>query len=192
MRVLLIALGVLVVFAIIIGLYVNSTYNGFVTQSEAIKGQWAQVETQYQRRFDLIPNLVEATKGIFQQEQAVFGAIADARTRYAGTVSNPSSTPDQRAGAATQVESALARLLVVVENYPTIRSQLNVTQLMDELAGTENRVAVERGRYNDLVRAYNTSVRKFPGGMIAGMFGFGQHTYFEAATGAEQAPKVQF
>ncbi len=192
MRILLIVLGVLVAFAIIIGMYVSSTYNGFVTKSEAIKGQWAQVETQYQRRFDLIPNLVEATKGIFQQEQAVFGAIADARTRYAGTVANPASTPDDRAAAATRVESALARLLVVVENYPDIRSQLNVTQLMDELAGTENRVAVERGRYNEQVRAYNTAVRRFPGAMIAGMFGFGQHTYFEAATGSEQAPNVQF
>ncbi len=192
MRILLVVLGVLVVLAILIGLYLRSTYNGFVTQSEAIEGQWAQVETQYQRRFDLIPNLVEATKGIFEQEKTIFTAIAEARTRYAGTISSPAATPDDRAAAATRVESALARLLVVVENYPDIRSQQNVTQLMDELAGTENRVAVERGRYNDLVRVYNTAVRRFPANVFAGMFGFNQHTYFQPTADADQTPKVQF
>ncbi len=192
MRTLLIAAGIVAIVVIGIGLYFRGTYNGFVTQSEAIEGQWAQVQTQYQRRFDLIPNLVEATKGIFDQERAVFTAIADARTRYAGAVSNPASTPDDRAVAATQVESALARLLVVVENYPDIRSQLNVIQLMDELAGTENRIAVERSRYNDRVRAYNTNIRRFPANVVSGMFGFDPRTYFEAAAGAEQPPKVQF
>ncbi|MBI2170897.1 MAG: LemA family protein [Chloroflexi bacterium] len=187
MRALLIALGVILLIALAIGLYLRGAYNGFVEKDEAITAQWRQVETQYQRRFDLIPNLVEATKGIFQQEQAVFGAIAEARTRYAGA-----ATPDQRAQAATQMESALARLLVVVENYPDIRSQQNVTQLMDELAGTENRIAVERGRYNELVRVLNTSIRRFPASIIAGMFGFEARAYFEAAAGAEVPPKVQF
>jgi len=186
-RTLLIVLGVIAAIVLIIGLWLRGSYNGFVEKSTAIDGQWAQVETQYQRRFDLIHNLVESVKGIFEQEREVFGRLADARTRYGGA-----TTPDQRAEAATQVESALARLLVVVENYPQLRSQVNVTQLMDELAGTENRVAVERQRYNDRVRSYNTSVRRFPGNVVAGMFGFEQRSYFEAAQGAEQAPKVKF
>lgn len=180
-------LGFILLMALAIGLYLRGAYNGFVTKNEAITAQWGQVQTQYQRRFDLIPNLVEATKGIFQQEQTVFGQLADARTHYAGA-----TTPDQQAAAATQVESALARLLVIVENYPELRSQQNVTQLMDELAGTENRIAVERSRYNDLVRVFNTAVKSFPGNIVAGMFGFSQRAYFEAASGADVAPKVQF
>ncbi|MBM3942388.1 MAG: LemA family protein [SAR202 cluster bacterium] len=180
------ALAILVV-GLALGLYLRSTYNGLVEQSLAIDTQWAQVETQYQRRFDLIPNLVEATKGIFEQERAVFGQLADARARYSGA-----ATPSQRAEAATQVESALARLLVVVENYPTLRSQANVTQLMDELAGTENRIAVERQRYNERVQAYNNTVKRFPSNLIAAWFNFEERTYFQAASGAETAPKVQF
>jgi len=186
-RPLLIALGVIAAIALIIALSLRGSYNGFVEKSTAIDGQWAQVETQYQRRFDLIPNLVESVKGIFEQEKEVFGRLADARSRYAGA-----TTPDQRAEAATQLEGALGRLLVVVENYPQLRSQVNVTQLMDELAGTENRVAVERSRYNDQVRSYNASVKRFPGNVVAGMFGFEQRAYFEAAPGAAEAPKVQF
>ncbi len=169
------------------GLYVRSTYNGLVEQSQAIDAQWAQVETQYQRRFDLIPNLVEATKGIFQQEQTVFGQLADARTKYAGATS-----PDQRADAATQVESALARLLVIVENYPDLRSQINVTQLMDELAGTENRISVERQRFNERVLTYNNTVKRFPSNVVASWFNYDQRAYFRAASGADGAPKVQF
>jgi LemA protein len=189
----LVALGcggvflVVLVAALSLGLYVRSTYNGLVERSQAIDAQWAQVETQYQRRFDLIPNLVEATKGIFQQEQEVFGRLADARARYAGA-----TQPNQRAEAATQVESALARLLVVVENYPALRSQENVTQLMDELAGTENRISVERQRYNERVQVYNNTVNRFPSNMIAGWFGYEARAYFQAAPGASVAPKVQF
>lgn len=190
-RAVLIAIGVvfaaILLFALVVGLYIRSTYNGFIEKSQAVDAQWGQVQTQYQRRFDLIPNLVEATKGIFQQEQQVFGQLAEARTRYAGAV-----TPDQRAQAATQVESALARLLVVVENYPELRSQANITQLMDELAGTENRISVERKRFNDQVLAYNNSVLRFPSNVIAGIFNFSQRNYFNAAPGAEAAPKVQF
>lgn len=178
---------VFVLFVLALGLYVRSTYNGLVESSQAIDAQWAQVETQYQRRFDLIPNLVEATKGIFEQEKTVFGQLADARSRYAGA-----PTPDQRAQAATQLEGALARLLVVVENYPTLRSQVNVTQLMDELAGTENRISVERQRFNERVQAYNNTVKRFPSNIIASWFGYEQRAYFRSATGAENAPKVQF
>lgn len=177
-----IILGLLVVA----GLYVASFYNGFVTSNEGVDAQWAQVEGQYQRRFDLIPNLVGSVQGVMKQEQAVFGAIAEARTRYAGA-----GTPNDKAEAAGQVESALARLLVVMENYPQLRSVETVQSLMAELAGTENRIAVERGRYNEMVRDYNVSVKTFPGSLAARLFGFDARTMFEAAEGAAQAPKVE-
>ncbi len=160
-------------------------YNKLVSSSQGVDAQWSNVETQYQRRFDLIPNLVESVKGIFEQEKEVFGRLADARSRYAGA-----TTVDEKAQAAGQVESALARLLVIMENYPQLRSAENVTALMDELAGTENRVAVERGRFNEKVRDYNTMVLRVPTNLFARVFGFSQRNYFEAATGAEQAPKV--
>ena len=177
-----IVIGAVVLFA---ALSLVSFYNNLVTKSQAIDNQWAQVETQYQRRFDLIPNLVNSVEGIMTQEQAVFGQIAEARTRYSGA-----TTVEEKAQAATQVESALGRLLVLVENYPELRSSENVSQLMDELAGTENRVAVERRRYNYLVRDYNTTIKKFPANLIAGTFGFNERSYFEAVEGAEQAPEV--
>jgi len=172
-----------VLFVLALGLI--SFYNNLVSKTQAIDNQWAQVETQYQRRFDLIPNLVNSVEGIMTQEQAVFGQIAEARTRYAGA-----ETVNEKAEAATTLESALSRLLVIVENYPELRSSENVTQLMDELAGTENRVAVERRRFNDLVRDYNTTIKKFPANLIAGTFGFNERAYFEAAEGAEEAPEV--
>lgn len=178
----------LIVLAVIgvIALSLMGTYNSLVTKSQNIDGQWAQVETQYQRRFDLIPNLVNSVKGIFTQEQEVFGQIAEARTRYSGA-----KTVDEKAAAATQVESALGRLLVVVENYPQLQSNRAVQGLMDELAGTENRISVERKRFNDEVRSYNTMVKRFPTNLIAGMFGFTARAYFEAAEQAGQAPKVE-
>lgn len=171
---------------VLIAIMLVSSYNGFVSSSQQIDGQWAQVETQYQRRYDLIPNLVNSVKGIFNQEKDVFTAIADARTRYSGA-----QTVDEKAAAATQVESALGRLLVIVENYPQLQSNKAVQSLMDELAGTENRISVERKRYNDLVLSYNTKVRRFPGNLIAKMFGFAPHSYFESVSGAETAPKVE-
>lgn len=161
------------------------SYNGFVKSNEAITAQWAQVESQYQRRFDLIPNLVASVQGVMKQEQTVFTAIADARTKYGGA-----ATADQKAAAAGQVESALARLLVVMENYPQLKSADTVQSLMAELAGTENRIAVERMRYNELVRDYNVRVKSFPGSFIASMFGFAPHTMFEAAEGADTVPSV--
>lgn len=177
-------LGLIVVLGVVA---VVGYYNGLVTKTQNIDGQWAQVETQYQRRFDLIPNLVNTVKGLFAQEQTVFGEIAEARTRYAGA-----TTVDEKAAAAGRVESALARLLVVVENYPEIKSDAAVVGLMDELAGTENRVSVERRRFNDLVKDYSTTIKRFPGNMIAPMFGFSERAYFEAAEGAEAAPTVEF
>ena len=177
----------LVILAIVavMGLSMVSTYNSLVGKSQSIDGQWAQVETQYQRRFDLIPNLVNSVKGIFTQEQEVFGAIAEARTRYSGA-----QTIDEKATAATNLESALGRLLVIVENYPQLQSNQSVLSLMDELAGTENRVSVERRRFNDLVRDYNTTIMRFPTNLMANVFNFDPHAYFEAAEGADTAPTV--
>jgi len=164
------------------------SYNRFVSQEEAIKTQWAQVENQLQRRNDLIPNLVEATKGFAQQERDVFQAIADSRAKLAGA-----GTPDQKMAAANEQSSALARLLVVVENYPVLKSDATFGRLMDELAGTENRIAVERMRYNEAIQAYNTSRRQFPGNITASIFGFGdEYKLFEAPPEAKVAPKVDF
>lgn len=173
--------------AVVVLFYGWSAYNGFVGKNEAVDGQWAQVETAYQRRFDLIPNLVNSVKGIFEQEQEVFGTLAEARTRYAGA-----RTVDEKAAAATQVESALGRLLVVVENYPNLRSAESVTNLMAQLEGTENRVSVERRRFNDAVRILNVSVKRFPSNLVARLFGFNERAYFEAAEGAAEAPPVEF
>ncbi len=178
---------ILIVLAVLVVAYGGIKYNGLVKSSESISAQWAQVESQYQRRFDLIPNLVNSVKGIMTQEQEIFTAIADARSRYAGA-----TTPDAQAAAAGEVESSLARLLVVMENYPQLRSVETVQSLMAELAGTENRIAVERMRYNELVRDYNVSVKTFPGSLIAGVFGFDPRTLFEAQTDADTAPEVNF
>ncbi len=172
---------------VVLALMATGYYNSFVSQSNAIEGQWKQVEVQYQRRFDLIPNLVEATKGLMKQEQKVFGDLAAARANYAGA-----KTTDQKVQAANQLEGSLARLLVVMENYPQLKSDQAVLKLMDELAGTENRIAVERRRYNELVQNYNTSVSTLPGKLFASLFGFQPKPYFQATPGSENAPKVQF
>lgn len=177
----------IIVLAVVVlgGLYVWSSYNGLVSGGVAIDGQWAQVETQYQRRFDLIPNLVNSVKGILKQEQTIFTALADARTRYAGA-----ATVDEKARAASGVESAFGRLLAVMENYPQLRSAENINTLMSQLEGTENRVAVERKRFNDAVQSYNLKTKRFPSAVVARLFGFGGRAYFEAAAGAENAPSV--
>jgi LemA protein len=181
------AVAAIAVVAIIIVVSLMGVYNSLVTKSQAVDAQWAQVQTQYQRRFDLIPNLVNTVKGIMKQEQTVFQAIADARTKYGSA-----TTTDAKAAAAGEVESALGRLLAIVENYPELKSSQNVTNLMDELAGTENRISVERKRYNDLVRDYNTQIKTFPTNLLAGMFGFTEKAYFQSVSGADQAPKVEF
>lgn len=176
-----------VAVVVLLGVWGVGTYNNLVVARESVTASWSQVENQFQRRFDLIPNLVESVKGIMKQEQAIFTALAEARTRYSGA-----GTVSEKAAAAGQVESALARLLVVMENYPQLKSSDAVTTLMAQLEGTENRVAVERGRYNESVMAYNVRVRRFPSSLIAGVAGFGQQTYFEAADGAATAPAVSF
>ena len=163
------------------------SYNRFVSQEEAIKTQWGQVENQLQRRNDLIPNLVETTKGIAQQEKDVFGQIAESRAKLAGA-----QTPDQTIQAANQQSAALARLLVIVENYPQLRSNEQFARLMDELAGTENRIAVERMRYNERVQEYNVSRRSFPSNITASIFSFKEYPVFNAPPEAERVPTVNF
>ncbi len=163
------------------------SYNKFTAKEEEIKGQWAQVENQLQRRNDLIPNLVETVKGYAQQEQTVFKSIADARAQMAGA-----QTPEQRINAANAETSALGRLFVVVENYPQLKSDAQFARLMDELSGTENRLAVERMRYNDRVREFDTMRRQFPANITAKMFGFKEYPYFQAPPDAKAVPKVSF
>jgi LemA protein len=164
------------------------SYNTFVTQEEAIKAQWAEVENQLQRRSDLIPNLVNTVKGVTQQEQDVFGQIADARAKLAGA-----STPAETIAAANQESAALGRLLVVVEQYPQLRSSESFNRLMDELSGTENRITTARRRYNEQVQAYNTSRRRFPSNITASLFGFDDsYPLFDAPPEAERVPQVDF
>lgn len=163
------------------------SYNRFTSEEEAIKAQWAQVENQLQRRNDLIPNLVETVKGYAAHEKEVFQAVADSRARLAGA-----QTPEQRIEAANQQTSALARLLAIVENYPQLKADAQFSRLMDELAGTENRLAVERMRYNERVQSYNTLRRRFPSNVTAKMFGFKEYLYFQAPPSAQQLPKVDF
>jgi LemA protein len=163
------------------------SYNTFVSQEEAIKTQWGQVENQLQRRNDLIPNLVETTKGVAQQERDVFGQIAESRAKLSGA-----QTPEQTIQAANQQSAALARLLVIVENYPQLRSNEQFSRLMDELSGTENRIAVERMRYNERVQEYNVSRRQFPSNITAGIFGFKEYPVFNAPPEAERVPRVNF
>ncbi len=180
----LITIGALVILAL---LYGWTSYNSLVGLRETATAEWQQVETQYQRRLDLIPNLVASVQGVMKQEQSIFTALADARAHYSGAI-----TIDQKAVAAGEVESALGRLLAVVENYPELKSSDAVQNLMTQLEGTENRVAVERARFNDDVKTYEVAKKTFPRSVIASMFGFGDMQYFQADTGAENAPKVSF
>ena len=163
------------------------SYNRFTSNEEAIKAQWGQVQNQLQRRNDLIPNLVESVKGYAAQERDIFTAIAASREKMAGA-----RTPEETIKAANEQSSALARLLVVVENYPQLKSDATFQRLMDELAGTENRIATERMRYNERVQEYNTLRRRFPSNVTAKMFGFKEYPYFEAPPAAQQVPKVNF
>jgi LemA protein len=163
------------------------SYNKFTTQEEAIKAQWAQVQNELQRRNDLIPNLVETVKGYASHESGVFKDIADARARLLSAKS-----PEETIQAANAQTSALGRLLAVVENYPNLKADAQFNRLMDELAGTENRLAVARMRYNERVQEYNTQRRKFPSNVTAKMFAFKEYPYWEVPAEAKQAPKVNF
>lgn len=184
------ALAALGVVLLIIGLFFGSgvlVYNGIVSDNERIDSMWSQVENQLQRRADLIPNLVETTKGYAAQEKEIFTQVAEARSKLAGA-----ATVADKAKADAELSSALSRLLVVVEKYPELKSDANFRQLADDLAGTENRIATARRDYNEAVRSYNTRIKKLPGSVVAGMGGFEPREYFEAEEGAKEVPKVSF
>ena len=163
------------------------SYNRFVSQEEAIKAQWAQVENQLQRRNDLIPNLVETVKGYAAHEEGVFKEIAESRSKLLAAKS-----PEETIQAANQQTAALGRLLAIAENYPNLKANEQFNRLMDELSGTENRIAVERMRYNQKVQEYNTARRQFPANLTAKMFGFKEYPFFQAPPEAKQVPKVNF
>ena len=177
----------LLVLAVAAAPLTGCSYNKFVSQEEAVKAQWAQVQNQLQRRNDLIPNLVETVKGYAQHEEGVYKDIAEARSRLLAARS-----PEETIQAANQQTSALGRLLAVVENYPQLRANEQFNRLSDELSGTENRIAQERRRYNEAVQAYNTSRRQFPANLTAKVFSFKDYPLFEAAPEATQVPKVNF
>jgi LemA protein len=196
--------GVLVL-ALIIGVaYYVGVRNNLVTLDEQVNRQWAQVESQYQRRYDLIPNLVRTVQGAADFEKSTLEAVVNARARV-GQVAAPGGPPgaaagttadqasmDQFAAAQAGLSNALSRLLVVVERYPDLKSNANFLELQSQLEGTENRIAVERGRYNETAQAYNTAIKKFPANMVANMSGFKPKAYFKGVAGSSQAPQVDF
>jgi LemA protein len=169
------------------GLYVWSTYNKIVVAEQGADGAWAQVENNLQRRGDLVPNLVETVKGYASHEKEVFENVAEARSRLAGA-----TTPQEAAAANSGMTSALGRLLAIAENYPELKANENFIRLQDELAGTENRLAVARRDYNEQVRQLNTLMIRFPANMVAGLFGKKPRAFFEADTDKKTAPKVNF
>ena len=182
---LIITLAVIFVVALFVVAWFWGSYNKLVVANEKVTGQWAQVEVQYQRRFDLIPNLVESVKGAMTQETKVFGDLAAARQNYCGA-----TTVNAKAEAASQVEGAFGRLLAIMENYPVLKSIETVQTLMVQIEGTENRVSVERTRFNEEVKAFNTMIKLFPMNVMASMFNYSEKAYFEVTAGAEVAPKV--
>ena len=183
-----IVLVIVALVALVIGGMFVTSRNQMVTKNETVKSAWAQVDVVLQRRADLIPNLVETVKGFAAQEQTVFHDIASARSALLGA-----QTPADKIAANGQLDGALGRLLLIVENYPQLKSNENFLRLQDELAGTENRIAVERKRYNDALQDYNTYVRLFPNDMFAGWAGFQRNNaYFTASESSREAPKVQF
>ena len=188
MKILAIIAAVVLVVALVAGGSFVNRRNEMVAQREGIKSSWAQVDTVLQRRSDLVPNLVETVKGFAAQELAVFDSIAKARAAMAGA-----RTPAERIAANEQLSGALARLLVVVENYPNLKSNENFLRLQDELAGTENRIAVERRKYNEVVQVYNTNIQLFPNNLVAAMSGMQREdAYFRATEASRQAPAVKF
>ncbi|EQB63899.1 MAG: LemA [candidate division Zixibacteria bacterium RBG-1] len=178
---------ILLFFVILIAGYIWVTYNRLVKQDEAIKALWAQVETQLQRRSDLIPNLVEVVKGYAKHEKEIFENVAQARAKLAGARS-----VDEKISAANELSGFLGRLLAIAENYPNLKANESFNKLMDELAGTENRIAIERKRYNEGVLRFNQLLRRFPVNLIAQSFDFQKGVYFEAPESKQEVPKVEF
>jgi LemA protein len=188
MKVALIVLGVIVLGALLLGGSLMGSRNELVTERESIKGAWSQVDVVLQRRADLIPNLVETVKGFAKHEETAIDSVTSARAALGGA-----RTPSEKIAANSQLDSALSRLLVVVENYPNLKANENFIRLQDELAGTENRIAVERRKYNEIVQRYNTDIELFPKNIAASMFGFAREdAYFKADTAAKEVPKVKF
>jgi len=187
MKGLIIVLGILLVIAIGMYSYLKGAYNSLVSLDEGVKAAWAQVENQLQRRYDLIPNYVETVKGYAAHEKDVLLQVTEARAKVGGA-----ATVDEKIDANNQLSSALSRLLLVVEQYPDLKANTNFIRLQDELSGTENRIAVERMRFNEAVKTYNITMRHFPTNIIAGMFGFEKATFFEVPKERQEAPKVKF
>jgi len=186
-KILLIILGIIILFGLIIFSSIKGTYNSLVMLDEGVKSSWAQVENQLQRRFDLIPNYVETVKGYAKHEKELFIKVTEARSKVGGAANIP-----DKIKANNQLSGALSRLLLVVERYPELKANQNFIRLQDELAGTENRIAVERRRYNETVKIYNIKVRSFPTNILAGFFGFEKATFFEVPEAAKAVPKVTF
>ena len=186
-KILLIILGIIILFGIIIFSSIKGTYNSLVTLDEGVKTAWAQVENQLQRRFDLIPNYVETVKGYAKHEKELFVKVTEARSKVGGATNIP-----DKIKANNELSGALSRLLLVVERYPDLKANQNFIRLQDELAGTENRIAVERRRYNETVKTYNIKVRSFPTNILAGLFGFEKAAFFEVPEAAKAVPKVTF
>ena len=188
MKMAAIVLGVLVLAGLGIGAKLVGVRNELVTERESVTGAWAQVDVALQRRADLLPNLVETVKGFAKQEKEVFANIADARAAMSGA-----RNPQEKIDANSRLDGALGRLLVVAENYPQLKSNENFLRLQDELSGTENRIAVERRKYNEIVQRYNTSIELFPNNIAAGMFGFARNdAYFKTDPAKRETPKVSF
>ena len=186
-KILLIVLGIILLFGIIVFSSIKGTYNSLVTLDEGVKAAWAQMENQLQRRYDLIPNYVETVKGYAKHEKELFVKVTEARSKVGGAASIP-----DKIKANNQLSGALSRLMLVVERYPELKANQNFIRLQDELAGTENRIAVERRRYNETVKTLNIKVRSFPTNILAGMFGFEKAAFFEVPEAAKAVPKVEF
>lgn len=191
-----ITLAVIVILFISVFSWVKGTYNTMVTQDENVKTAWSQVENQYQRRSDLIPNLVNTVKGYATHERETLEGVVSARAEATKTTINPSNLTEESMkkfqAAQGELSNALSRLMVVLERYPDLKANQNFSELQAQLEGTENRISVERKRFNEVAQAYNTYVRSFPTNILAGMFGFQPKAYFTAESGAEKAPKVEF
>lgn len=191
-----IALAIIVVIGISLFSWTKGTYNSMVTRDEAVNNAWSQVENQYQRRMDLIPNLVNTVKGYASHEKETLEDVVKARAAATQTVIDPNNLTDASLqkfqNSQTELGNALSRLMMVVERYPDLKANQNFMELQAQLEGTENRISVERKRFNETAQSYNTYIRSFPQNMLAGMFGFTPKVYFSADAGAEKAPKVEF
>lgn len=191
-----ITIGIIVLVLIIAFSWLKGSYNTMVTKDEEVKTAWSQVENQYQRRMDLIPNLVNTVKGYATHEKETFEGVVSARAQATQTVIDPSNLNEETMkkfqAAQGELSNALSRLMVILERYPDLKANQNFLELQAQLEGTENRISVERKRFNETARSYNTYIRSFPRNILAGIFGFQSKPYFTADAGAEKAPKVEF